>query len=56
MKKERLSILVLVVEIAAIIFLHSAKTRESIAGNKVIQQGNNSVSAAIQLNVLPIAK
>jgi hypothetical protein len=56
MKKERLSILVLVVEIAAIIFMHSAKIRDSIAGNKVTPQGNNTVSAAIQLKVLPVTR
>jgi len=56
MKRERLSMLVLVVEIAAIIYLHSAKTRSSITGNKMVQNGKSAVTATFQFKVLPITK
>ena len=51
MKREKLSMLVLIVEIVAIIYLHSVKNRQSITGEKVATNGKKSPAAVLQLPV-----
>lgn len=56
MKRERLSILVLAIEIAAIVYLHSIKTRQSGTGNNVAHGGNHAGTATYQLKALPVTR
>lgn len=53
MKKERLSFLVLVVEIAAIVLLHSTRNKHLLT-SKVVNTGKNSVATSYQLQALPL--
>jgi hypothetical protein len=53
MKKEKLSFWVLVVEIAAIIYLHSAKNSQTPTG---MVQGRNVHPPAYQLGAMPLTK
>jgi hypothetical protein len=53
MKKERLSFLILFVEIAAIAFLHSAKNRQT-EGSKMIGDKKTAVTAPYQLKALTL--
>jgi len=56
MKRERLSMMVLVIEIAAIVYLHSIKNHQSIADGKVAGNGKKAPAAAVQLNAMHISK
>jgi hypothetical protein len=53
MKKEKLSFWVLIVEIAAIVYLHSAKNRQTPG---VVAQSKTLHPPTYQLNVMPIKK
>ena len=55
MKKERLSFFILFIEIAAIVFLHSAKTRQ-VDGGKILGDKKTAVTASYQLKALTITK
>ena len=54
MKRERLSFLVLVVEIAAIVLLHSAKNKQLTPG-KIVNNGQKPGST-YQLQALPLTR
>jgi hypothetical protein len=51
MKKERYSFFILFVEIAAIVFLHSAKSRQE-TGSKAFSERKPIVTAPYQLKAL----
>ena len=55
MKKEKFSFLILFVEIAAIVFLHSAKNRQT-EGSNLISAKKAVVSSAYQLKALTLTK
>jgi hypothetical protein len=55
MKKERLSFFILFIEIAAIVFLHSAKTRQ-VDGSKILGDKKTAVTASYQLKALIVTK
>ena len=55
MKKERLSFFILFIEIAAIVFLHSAKTRPG-DGSKILGDKKTAVTASYQLKALTVTK
>ena len=55
MKKERLSFFILFIEIAAIVFLHSAKTRQ-VDGGKILGDKKTAVTASYHLKALTITK
>ena len=51
MKKEKFSFLILFVEVAAIVFLHSAKNRQN-EDNKLLTAKKAMVNSAYQLKAL----
>jgi hypothetical protein len=55
MKKERLSFLILFVEIAAIVLLHSAKNHQP-EGSKILGDKRSAHTASYQLKALTVAK
>jgi hypothetical protein len=55
MKKEKLSFFILFIEIAAIVLLHSAKTRP-VDGGKMLGVKKTAVTASYQLNALTVTK
>ncbi|SEP48872.1 hypothetical protein [Niastella yeongjuensis] len=55
MKKEKLSFLILFVEIAAIVFLHSAKNHQA-DGRKVLSVKKTAVGTSYQLKALGLTK
>ncbi len=55
MKKEKLSFLILFVEIAAIVFLHSAKNHQT-DGSKMLSAKKATVGSAYQLKAFGLTK
>jgi hypothetical protein len=55
MKKERFSFFILFIEIAAIVFLHSAKNKEAEDKN-VVSAKKAAVAAPYQLKALSLTK
>jgi hypothetical protein len=55
MKKEKLSFFILFIEIAAIVFLHSAKTRP-VDGGRILGAKKTAVTASYHLNALTVTK
>ena len=55
MKKERFSFFILFVEIAAIVFLHSAKNKEAESKNMASAK-KSTVTAPYQLKALSLTK
>jgi hypothetical protein len=55
MKKERFTFLILFVEIAAIIFLHSAKSKQAESG-KLLGDKSAAANATYQLKAFTITK
>ncbi|MBO9201362.1 MULTISPECIES: hypothetical protein [Niastella] len=55
MKKEKLSFLILFVEIAAIVFLHSAKNHQA-DGSKMLSAKKAVVGSPYQLKALTLTK
>jgi hypothetical protein len=55
MKKERLSFLILFVEIAAIVLLHSAKNHTS-EGSRMLGDKKTAAASSYQLKALTITK
>ena len=53
MKKERFTFLILFVEIAAIVFLHSAKSKQTESG-KLLGDKKTAATAAYQLRAFTI--
>jgi hypothetical protein len=56
MKKERLSFLILFVEIAAIVLLHSAKSRHEAGYSKTDNSRKTTIAAPYQLKTLSLSK
>ena len=56
MKKERFSFFILFVEIAAIIFLHSAKNKEAEGRNMATAKKAAVTAPAYQLSTLSLTK
>jgi hypothetical protein len=56
MKKERLSFLILFVEIAAIVLLHSAKSRHEAVFTKTDNSRKSTIAAPYQLKTLTLSK
>ena len=55
MKKERFSFFILFVEIAAIVLLHSAKSRQ-MTGHKMLGERKSIASAPYQFKTLTVTK
>lgn len=55
MKKERLSFLILFVEIAAIVLLHSSKNQNT-EGSNLVGNKKTAVTASYQLKALTVTK
>ena len=55
MKKEKLSFLILFVEVAAIVFLHSAKNHQTDS-NKMLSAKKSVVGSPYQLKALTLTK
>jgi hypothetical protein len=54
MKREKLSFLVLIVEIAAIVFLHSTRNKQVLSG-KMANNSKANVTTSYQLQALPLS-
>jgi len=55
MKKEKFSFLILFVEVAAIVFLHSAKNHQQ-DGSKMLSAKKSAVGTSYQLKALTLTK
>lgn len=55
MKKEKFSFLILFIEIAAIIFLHSAKNHQP-ESNKMVSAKKSVAGSSYQLKVMPLTR
>jgi hypothetical protein len=56
MKKEKLSFLILFVEVAAIVFLHSAKNQQADGSSKMLGAKKAAVGTTYQLKALTLTK